>query len=420
MNKFLHIVRWSLIIAICTAPFGAWSQNESILDFTVKELNGDTIKLRDRLESHNNYLIETMAFWCNPCIKSIERFHYQKQYWKERFNIDILLIEDEHWDDIAYVVNEMEERQWDLDIVVSNDQYSTVGINSIPRYYFKSAEADTVERIHGSIERFFIERLDTIKFTPILTQDFKQVVQKEDCDELYVSKFYADSDTLINGVAYKVFNDVILRENEQNGDLIRYIPNLQREENHIKFSAALCSRLWLRDFDGDSLMIKILDRYQKDSILHIVTDQLLLDKCHNQEIPFEFIQNIGSNAGLDFDIVGDQIKSRLVCHEKNGHPIYEDQEIGDLCSSVSTAEEEGNSLRLQIYPNPTVDKCTIHTNFQGKKKIFLLNSQGMLMNSFTIEEREFDLSLPKNSTGFYILKMSTSNGVFTRKILLIR
>ena len=212
--RIVFIVKFVLSISILSC------QTTSILDFTVKDLNGDTFLLKERLDPNSNYIFEAMAFWCTPCIKSIEKFNYHKHYWKDRFNTDIILIEDEHWDDIPYVENEMMEYGWDLDIVVSNDQFSSAGISAIPRYYFKAAASDTVERVVGNIEKFLLERTDSIHFFPILDTDFRQVVVQENCVEATSYVFDEQLDTIINEERYSQAQGLLLREDELNGNIL--------------------------------------------------------------------------------------------------------------------------------------------------------------------------------------------------------
>lgn len=418
MKKYVHILPLLFILLLNVSFVNITAQNESILDFTIKKLDGDTLELREHLDQNSNYIIETMAFWCEPCIRSIDKFNYHKNYWKERFNVNILLIEDEHWDDLEYVENEMQEFGWDLEIVVSDDQYSTVGINSIPRYFFKSAASDTLERVYGNIEKFLIERVDSVKFSSIFDTDFKQVVLEEDCGEMGVYKYNQEDNVVLQEKVYHDFDNMILRENEQNGDLIRFNFDKLKDETYIKYSAALCSRIWLKDREGDSLMVKILDRYQVDSTLHVITDKMIVNECSNEEIPFELIQNIGTNAGLAFDIEEGEVRSRLICHNGKEDVIYTDDELGGMCLSLSDLNIAITDLNIKTYPNPAKSNLTVILNFDGEKKIELCAFNGEKLLSQITDANETEILLPRNmNSSLYFLKISTKYGVMTKKII---
>ena len=418
MDKIKNISSVLLVFSFCIIGLTSFGQNESILDFTVKKLNGDTLKLRDNLDPNANYIIETMAFWCEPCIRSIDEFNYHKNYWKERFNVNILLLEDEHWDDLPFVESKMEELGWDLEIVVSNDQFSTVGINSIPKYFFKGVASDSVEVVSGNIEKFLIERVDSIKYEPILENDFKQVSVSADCEQLTVFKFDASEDIDINGNNYKVINDIPFRESDQNGNIIRFNSAKGEDETYIKFSSALCSRIWLKDLEGDSLLVKILDRYQQDSVLHVVTDQVISNECPGEEVSFELVQNIGTNAGFNFNIENGRIISRLICHKQEEELIFIDDELGIMCQSLSTKPLSLDQLNIQVYPNPVRSNLQIKLYFDGKKKIEIINSNGQILVSKNTENNEIELDLPKQArTSLLLLKITTKYGVVTKKVL---
>jgi len=420
MNRRTYILSTFSVFILCFISLNAFGQNQSILDFTVKELNGDTLELRDRLDPNSNYIFETMAFWCAPCIRSIDEFNYHKNYWKERFNVEILLIEDEHWNDLPYVENKMEELGWDLDIVISDDQFSSVGISSIPRYFFKGTASDTVERVFGNIEKFLLERVDSIKYSPILDSKFKQVKLAEDCDEVAVDKLDFENTLEVDGYVYRKYNGTYCRESEQNGNIFRFDLHKFEEEVHIKYSAALCSRIWLKDFEGDSLLIKILDRYQEDSILHVVTDQVLTNECFDEEVPFEFIQNIGTNAGLDFDIEDGRIVSRLICHEDDEDFVFMDDELGNLCLSLSSNPKLLKDLNIQISPNPTEESVLVDLNFDGEKKIELFASDGQKILSQVTHNMKTNIILPRHTrSALYLLRISTQYGIVTKKVLRI-
>lgn len=417
MRSREHISLLSIFV-FCLIGSNAIGQNQSVLDFTVKELNGDTIELRDRLDPNANYIIDAMAFWCAPCIRSIEKFNYHKNYYKERFNVDIILIEDDHWDDLEYVEQEMEDFGWDVDIVVSNDQFSSAGINGIPRYFFKGVASDTVERIYGGLERFMLERLDSISFAPILDSDFKQVIATEDCDESKVDKVNSNEKLIVNGHTYVNINDRFFRERMQNGDVVRLNLETMKEEAYIKYSAALCSRVWLVDFEGDSLLVKILDRYQQDSILHVVTDQMVVNECDGSVIPFEFVQDIGTNAGFEFDIENGQIVSRLICHENDEGFIYMDSELGVNCLTLSNQVPKIEQLNVQIFPNPVRSELSINLNFEGEKKIEIFTTEGKRIISKSTDQNEISIQFPDPvMSAFFVVKISTRYGVYTKKVI---
>jgi len=140
-----------------------------------------------------------------------------------------------------------------------------------------------------------------------------------------------------------------------------------------------------------------------------------------EEIPFEFVQNIGTNAGFDFDIENGKIVSRLICHEKDGELIYMDSELGNKCLSLSTKPIRVDELNIQAYPNPFNASFFLNFGFEGDKKIRVYNSHGKLLVSEHTKEIEMEMHLPNEMTStLYLVEITTDFGVFSKKVLRIK
>lgn len=413
-NKILIPFFAGLFMAII---FDVSAQYQVILDFETKDLDGNIEKLRDRLDPNKNYLFETMAFWCGPCVRSIDKFTYQQNYWRERFNLEIILIEDEHWDDVQYVSDRMMNNGWDLDIVISDKKFYSAGINSIPRYYFLQSGVDTLERMPTAIEVFLIGRLDSIFFKPVLDREFTQLVLNEDCDKVEVEAYQNMKDTTINNLKYHGFESLLFREDDQNGNVLKYDPVLQTESIYLKYSAPLCSEFWLKDREGDSISVKIMDIYSKDSIIHLVTDQLLVNECGSELVAFELIQDIGTNAGFFFDIEDAKIVSRLVCHRDNNQIVYLDTELEALCN-LSTSLSSENSSEIRIYPNPASSHLNMEFSEEGEKLIEIYNANGALIERLKTSDRSAVLLFNKATvTSWMYVRIQTKNELYIEKFV---
>ncbi len=413
-NKILILFHTALFVAL---TFDVSGQYQVILDFETKDLDGNIEKLRDRLDPNKNYLFETMAFWCGPCVRSIDKFTYQQNYWRERFNLEIILIEDEHWDDLQYVSDRMMSNGWDMNIVVSDHKFSSAGINSIPRYYFLQSGVDTLERMPTAIEVFLIGRLDSIFFKPVLTREFTQLILNGDCESVESENYFHTQDTIINNQKYYKTKSLFLREDDQNGNVLKYDPMLQTESIYLKYSAPLCSEFWMKDQEGDSISVKIMDIYSKDSVIHLVTDQLLVNECGSESVAFELIQNIGTNAGYFFDIEDGKIVSQLVCHRDNNQFVYLDPELEVLCN-LSTAVSAVNSSEIRIYPNPASSHLNIEFSEEGEKSIEVYNANGVLIERLKTSDKSAVLLFNQASaTSWMYVRIQTKNELYFEKIV---
>ena len=414
MGRLSYI--WIIVFTFCVCAFNTNAQDQAILDFDVKDMDGNVSPFKDILDPNTNYLIETMAFWCIPCRRSMDEFSYHRQYWKDRFNLEIIMIDDEHFGDLEYVRLIMERNNWDLNIVMSDGEFSSAGITSIPRYFFKSSVSDTLERVTGFKEHFLLERLDSIYYSPILMRDFEQSKIGNGCN-VSITEFN-NTDTIVNDLKYYKVNNLLLREDDQNGNLIRYNRTTEAEQYHIKYSAPLCSRVWMSDRENDSLEVKILDRYQVDGRLHLETDQSIINTCTGETIPFMYIQGLGTNAGLDFDISDDKITTQLVCHKVDGLLTYSEPSLDQYCELTSIGNPADQLI--SIYPNPSLDYLIINhgNNNDGKIKVYSVSGQLLLEQELSQNTTTVDISqLPEQS--IYLIEIATINGKYVEKIVKI-
>lgn len=394
---------------------------QDLLDLEVKDLDGTVSTLRDRIDPSSNYIIETMAFWCQPCLRSMDDFHYHQAYWKERYNTEIILLEDEHYNDIPFVDNEMLEGNWDLDIYLTDDAFSDLGINSFPTYFFVEANSDSIYEIPSGNERFLLEKVDSVFFDPIFQSDFHQATLVGSCESVSEMYFSATSmNVIVDDKVYYRYDDIFLRERELNGDLMILDMETNEERAYIKYSAPLCSRQTLIDAEGDQLEYKVLDKYQVDGVLHVLTDQLLFDDCTGDAAPFVFVQDIGSNGGLKFDIADGKVNSRLVCHKNESSQIYLDSLLEDNCLFVDV-DDTGIDASIQVFPNPTYHDLNIILDETGERKIELWTISGRKLYEEKSNKNSIRISNLNDfsESNMLILKISTNDYHHVEKIVLL-
>jgi len=92
--------------------------------------------------------------------------------------------------------------------------------------------------------------------------------------------------------------------------------------------------------------------------------------------------------------------------------ITDDDSNGGVITSVSDVEKEV----ILIYPNPTEDKIKIENLPLGKSTFILSDATGNEIITSKAEE-SFELDLSNFPTGVYTLKLNTSKGNFTKKVV---
>ena len=93
------------------------------------------------------------------------------------------------------------------------------------------------------------------------------------------------------------------------------------------------------------------------------------------------------------------------------------------CYNINTVKISENSFSIftKIYPNPSSVKIQIiidDLKFIKNSSIETFNMQGVIIYQSEIINSKFDIDLINQTKGFYFVKISAGEKIFTRKILI--
>jgi hypothetical protein len=129
---------------------------------------------------------------------------------------------------------------------------------------------------------------------------------------------------------------------------------------------------------------------------------------------YYWIEGMGGNdAFLNSDIctIFDSPILGLRCFYENGAKVYQDAMVQDCL--ISKIEGIENTEKIKIFPNPTLNKIFIQSNFEIKQ-ICIYSQIGKLMVKKEIELEEIDISdLP---SGIYNVEVNLKGNRFSREI----
>lgn len=105
--------------------------------------------------------------------------------------------------------------------------------------------------------------------------------------------------------------------------------------------------------------------------------------------------------------------------------VYTVTATAETCTSVPsdnyimliTDLEENKERALQIYPNPATDAITFQLRDGGTKQISIYQSSGAVKETLTTTDNQLQVNLGTYSTGYYIVRVATQDGIYYSKFI---
>lgn len=91
--------------------------------------------------------------------------------------------------------------------------------------------------------------------------------------------------------------------------------------------------------------------------------------------------------------------------------------IGIRGPELPTAIEENSVENVKVFPNPSNGMVYICSESQQVQELQVFDMSGRLLIEKSIDEKEFSIDMTGYNAGIYILRLTTSNGVETSKII---
>jgi hypothetical protein len=161
--------------------------------------------------------------------------------------------------------------------------------------------------------------------------------------------------------------------------------------------------------------VKISNHYLKRQHLHnIETFNFLGDYYFYQG---EIVEKIGSLYYFfgTYCEPFDNSPPHLKCY--NDKEISYQDPYALNCSGFDAVNTYSNQQKIEIYPNPAIDKVNIECDIRQTLKMQVFNTFGqcVLQKELNTQTNEIDISIL--TRGIYILKLTSSNGTIEKKII---
>lgn len=354
----------------------AQEDKNNILTALTQDSDDNIIILLERLDTEVNYIIKVGQFWCAPCRWGVRSLMSQKELLKEKYNTEVIILEQQYFDRQAQLQKKKQAYNWNFPMYTLKSGYGFFGVSGIPDYFFVKAgdsrPSAAPPRGCSSLSLFLEKELGLNAGRFILDKDFTQILSY-DCETSKELTLETPATIEFEDNVYTMVNSIYLREDEDNNRVVRY--ENSRTNAYLDYNLDLCNEFRLVDFEGDFMIIQIIETYEKEGRTYMVTDKVISNSC-GEEIPFVIIEGIGTNGGLLFDIENEKVISRLLCHQNADDYIYVDEDLSDWCGPSATSSHANASNQVYLSPNPTNQYVTLNSGTKGKINYSLVNIAG--------------------------------------------
>ncbi len=166
----------------------------------------------------------------------------------------------------------------------------------------------------------------------------------------------------------------------------------------------------------DTIWLDIQRIFRDDQDRKVIEFDIEIEHCDTPPIFFQFIEGIGTNAGLNYTIENEKVQGLLLCHETDDGIVFQALENSDCeITTASTNFKEGEKSPL-VYPNPSNDYISIAEEY---KLIEISNTQGVIFPIFN--ENSYHINISQLSIGMYFVKLEDTKGVMhIRQLAVVR
>jgi len=108
--------------------------------------------------------------------------------------------------------------------------------------------------------------------------------------------------------------------------------------------------------------------------------------------------------------------------------VYQNEESGDVCESAFSNEdcdmvtaigEPTDGAQFNLYPNPATNHVFI-TSSQQMTRVTVYNALGQVVLDESLKVKQYELSTAAYTTGVYMVRVETGNGISTRVLTVQR
>jgi len=172
----------------------------------------------------------------------------------------------------------------------------------------------------------------------------------------------------------------------------------------VDMSLDHCDEVFTITHQGAPFDIPIREVKEDEDGRKVIVFDILLAKCSGEPEQFKFIEGLGTNAGLYYEVIDGQVTTQLKCHLKNDGVIFSAENIPNCFSALSTEFHQEENIVL--YPNPAHAYLKIAEGWNVNRITSLLGDDCPLEYS-----AKGQINISNLPAGIYFAHVSETNGI---------
>lgn len=151
MKKFIKII---LIFCLLTTSFVLKKSNEQLPNIEIKDIDGNSVNIKDYGYNGKITIISFWATFCGPCIKELDNMSLLYDDWVDEYNLEMVAITIDDARNIPKVKPMVNGRGWPYEVLLdqNRDVARALNVTNPPMTFLIDKEGNIVYKHTGYTE----------------------------------------------------------------------------------------------------------------------------------------------------------------------------------------------------------------------------------------------------------------------------
>lgn len=142
----MKLLQYLLVAAFCLAAFTLSAQNKTLPDVAVKNLDGETVSIKDFATNGKITVISFWATWCHPCKRELDAIADLYEDWQADYDMELVAVTIDDARSLRKVKPMVATKGWEYTILsdVNEDLKRAMNFQTVPMTYLVDQNGNIV------------------------------------------------------------------------------------------------------------------------------------------------------------------------------------------------------------------------------------------------------------------------------------